>query len=280
MTVDADGVAIITWDVPGKSMNVMSLEGFAELDALIDRALADDGREGHRHHLGQGQLRRRHGPERPGEDEGRGGRRSGARPLRRPDGGRTRILRKIERAGMDPKTLKGGKPIAAALPGTALGIGLRNPAGLSPHLRRRQPEGQDRPARDHGRHLPRRGRHHAACPQDGRDGRRAVPAGRQDAASPPKAKGAGLVDEVVPARRAAGARQGLGAGGDGRRHREALGPEGLQDAGRRALSPGGLHDLRRAPRHGQRQDARASTRRPRRCCRRSTKARWCPSTPR
>ncbi|MGL4310485.1 MAG: FAD-dependent oxidoreductase, partial [Paracoccaceae bacterium] len=37
------------------------------------------------------------------------------------------ILRKIERAGMDPKTLKGGKPIVAALPGTALGIGLELP---------------------------------------------------------------------------------------------------------------------------------------------------------
>ncbi|MBU2360805.1 MAG: enoyl-CoA hydratase/isomerase family protein, partial [Alphaproteobacteria bacterium] len=37
------------------------------------------------------------------------------------------VLRRIERAGMDPKTLKGGKPIAAALPGTALGIGLEIP---------------------------------------------------------------------------------------------------------------------------------------------------------
>src|SRR6056297_1996379 len=36
------------------------------------------------------------------------------------------ILRKIERAGMDDKN-KGGKPIAAALPGTALGIGLEIP---------------------------------------------------------------------------------------------------------------------------------------------------------
>ncbi len=39
--VDADGVAIITWDVPGKSMNVMTLEGLRELDALIDRAHGD-----------------------------------------------------------------------------------------------------------------------------------------------------------------------------------------------------------------------------------------------
>ncbi|MEC8795444.1 MAG: 3-hydroxyacyl-CoA dehydrogenase NAD-binding domain-containing protein, partial [Pseudomonadota bacterium] len=37
------------------------------------------------------------------------------------------LLRKIERAGMDPKTNKGGKPIAAALPGTAVGIGLELP---------------------------------------------------------------------------------------------------------------------------------------------------------
>ncbi|MEM6308177.1 MAG: 3-hydroxyacyl-CoA dehydrogenase NAD-binding domain-containing protein, partial [Pseudomonadota bacterium] len=36
-------------------------------------------------------------------------------------------LRRIERAGMDPKTNKGGKPVAAALPGTALGIGLEIP---------------------------------------------------------------------------------------------------------------------------------------------------------
>jgi 3-hydroxyacyl-CoA dehydrogenase/enoyl-CoA hydratase/3-hydroxybutyryl-CoA epimerase len=37
------------------------------------------------------------------------------------------VLRKIERAGMDPKTNKGGKPIASALPGTAAGIGLELP---------------------------------------------------------------------------------------------------------------------------------------------------------
>ncbi len=37
------------------------------------------------------------------------------------------MLRKIELAGMDPKTKKGGKPIASALPGTAAGIGLELP---------------------------------------------------------------------------------------------------------------------------------------------------------
>jgi 3-hydroxyacyl-CoA dehydrogenase/enoyl-CoA hydratase/3-hydroxybutyryl-CoA epimerase len=37
------------------------------------------------------------------------------------------MLRKIERAGMDPQTNRGGKPIASVLPGTALGIGYELP---------------------------------------------------------------------------------------------------------------------------------------------------------
>ncbi len=43
---DADGVCTITWDVPGKSMNVMSMAGFAELDGLIAAALGDPSVKG------------------------------------------------------------------------------------------------------------------------------------------------------------------------------------------------------------------------------------------
>ncbi|QIE40566.1 3-hydroxyacyl-CoA dehydrogenase [Rhodobacteraceae bacterium SC52] len=124
--LDADGVATITWDVPGKSMNVMSQQGFADLDALIDRALADDACKGV--------------VITSGKDTFAGGmdlniiagmkEATAADPARGVFDGVMEIhhiLRKIERAGMDPKTLKGGKPIAAALPGTALGIGLEIP---------------------------------------------------------------------------------------------------------------------------------------------------------
>ena len=45
------------------------------------------------------------------------------------------ILRKIERAGMDAKTNKGGKPIVSVLPGTALGIGLEIPLATHRILR-------------------------------------------------------------------------------------------------------------------------------------------------
>ena len=122
MQKDADGVAIITWDVPGKSMNVLSLDGAEELDALIEDALADDAVKGIVITSGKADFA-------AGMDlnvlaqmkEG------GAQAVFDGVMSLHHMLRKIERAGMDPKTLKGGKPIAAALPGTALGIGLELP---------------------------------------------------------------------------------------------------------------------------------------------------------
>ncbi|MDX1786356.1 MAG: enoyl-CoA hydratase-related protein, partial [Roseovarius sp.] len=127
MEKHADGVAIITWDTVGKSMNVMNAQGFLDLEALVDDALADDavkgivitsGKEGS--FAGGMDLNViAKMKDDAGDDPARG----------LFDGvmGMHAILRKIERAGMDPKTNKGGKPIAAALPGTALGIGLEIP---------------------------------------------------------------------------------------------------------------------------------------------------------
>ena len=121
--VDTDGVATITWDVPGKSMNVMSLAGFAELNTHIDAAVADTRVKGVILTSGKKDFA--------------GGMDLNVIAKMRDEGGAEGIfngvmemhavLRKIERAGMDPKTLKGGKPIVAALPGTALGIGLELP---------------------------------------------------------------------------------------------------------------------------------------------------------
>ena len=119
---DADGVATITWDVAGKSMNVMSMAGFAELDAMIDRALADPAVKGviltsaKKDFAGGMDLN-------VIATMRQGGAQAIFDGLMRIHG----ILRKIERAGMDPRTLKGGKPIVAALPGTGLGIGFELP---------------------------------------------------------------------------------------------------------------------------------------------------------
>ncbi len=39
--LDADGVALITWDMPGRSMNVLTPEAIEELNALVDKVAAD-----------------------------------------------------------------------------------------------------------------------------------------------------------------------------------------------------------------------------------------------
>ena len=120
--MDADGVVTLTWDVKAKSMNVMSTEAFQDLSAKVDRALADPAAKGIIITSGKKDFA--------------GGmdlnviaamRAKGAQATFDGVMGMHQILRKIELAGMDPKTKKGAKPIVAALPGTALGIGLELP---------------------------------------------------------------------------------------------------------------------------------------------------------
>lgn len=127
MKTDADGIATITWDTVGKSMNVLNQQGFIDLDALVDQALADDAVKGIIITSGKD------GTFAGGMDlniiskmkESAGD--NPARGLMDGLMASHAVLRKIERAGMDPKTNKGGKPIACAMQGTGLGIGFEIP---------------------------------------------------------------------------------------------------------------------------------------------------------
>ncbi|MDH5529475.1 MAG: 3-hydroxyacyl-CoA dehydrogenase NAD-binding domain-containing protein [Paracoccaceae bacterium] len=124
--VDADGVATITWDVQGKSMNVLNLDSRDLLESFIDKALADPAVKGVI--LTSGKKDFAGGmdlniiakmKESAGDDPARG--------LFEGIMAFHALERKIELGGMDFKTKKGGKPIVAALPGTGLGIGLEIP---------------------------------------------------------------------------------------------------------------------------------------------------------
>ncbi|MFY0311766.1 3-hydroxyacyl-CoA dehydrogenase NAD-binding domain-containing protein [Leisingera sp. D0M16] len=120
--VDADGVAIITWDAEGKSMNVLTREAFGLVEEYVDRALEDENvkgiviTSGKKDFAGGMDLNvlatiREESGDNPAQglfDFTMGGH---------------RILRKLELAGMDPKTKKGGKPVACAINGTCAGIG-------------------------------------------------------------------------------------------------------------------------------------------------------------
>ncbi|MEM7212569.1 MAG: hypothetical protein AAF479_11865, partial [Pseudomonadota bacterium] len=46
LAVDGDGIATITWDLPGATMNVMNEQGIRQLDALVDQVLSDDAIKG------------------------------------------------------------------------------------------------------------------------------------------------------------------------------------------------------------------------------------------
>ncbi|MEO0939145.1 MAG: 3-hydroxyacyl-CoA dehydrogenase NAD-binding domain-containing protein [Pseudomonadota bacterium] len=127
MTKGADGVAMITWDVPGKTMNVMSVDGLQQLSDLIDDAHADaavkgivitSGKDGS--FAGGMDLNLLADLKASAGDNPAQGLFDGTMQMHG-------LLRKIELAGMDPKTQKGAKPTAAALPGTAAGIGLELP---------------------------------------------------------------------------------------------------------------------------------------------------------
>ncbi|PZX15249.1 3-hydroxyacyl-CoA dehydrogenase/enoyl-CoA hydratase/3-hydroxybutyryl-CoA epimerase [Palleronia aestuarii] len=121
MTTDANGIAVISWDAEGRSMNVLTREAFEVVEGLIDAALSDDAVKGivitsakkeFAGGMDLGVLSRIR--EEAGEDP--------AQALFEFTMNGHRILRKLERAGMDERN-RGGKPVACAINGTCAGIG-------------------------------------------------------------------------------------------------------------------------------------------------------------
>jgi 3-hydroxyacyl-CoA dehydrogenase/enoyl-CoA hydratase/3-hydroxybutyryl-CoA epimerase len=130
-----DGIATITWDLPGASMNVLNEQGIAELDAHVDTALGDAAVKGviitsaKKDFAGGMDLNVI--ARMKSEVEAKGG--NVAETIFGFVMHLHGVLRKIERAGADPKTGKGGKPFVWACPGTSMGIGTE--IGLACHRR-------------------------------------------------------------------------------------------------------------------------------------------------
>ncbi|MEM9430948.1 MAG: 3-hydroxyacyl-CoA dehydrogenase NAD-binding domain-containing protein [Pseudomonadota bacterium] len=130
----ADGVATITWDLPDATMNVLNEQGIRELDACVDQVLADDAIKGAVITSGKADFAGGMDLNVIAETKSRAA--ASGNPaeavfnmIMELHG----VLRKIETAGADPKTKKGGKPFCWAAPGTAAGIGLE--IGLACHHR-------------------------------------------------------------------------------------------------------------------------------------------------
>ncbi len=121
-TTEGD-VAIITWDMGDRSMNVMTADVIRELDAHVDTVLADDSLKGAVITSAKADMG-------GGVDLGM---LAEIKAQAASSGGHVgealfgfvwalhSLYRKIEVGGADPKTKKGGKVFAAATPGTALG---------------------------------------------------------------------------------------------------------------------------------------------------------------
>ena len=123
LDVDADGIALVTWDMPGRSMNVIDMDVIAELGAIVEKVATDAAIKGAVDHLGQGHVLRRRRPHHAGK--------AGAPTMRRrsrPKGeeaAATMVFETSRKLSLVFRKLEtSGKPWVAALNGTAMGGGF------------------------------------------------------------------------------------------------------------------------------------------------------------
>ena len=184
LDIDADGIALITWDMPGRSMNVIDRRG--------DRGAVEHRREGRGrrrdqgrgHHLGQGHVLRRRRSHAAGN-----ARRAPSTTWPRRRARRPRPRRCSRRAASCRSSTGGSRPAASR--GSPRSTAPRWAAAsssprLPPPHRRRQREDPPRPARDQGRAVSRRRRHAAHRAHDAAGRRAAIPAQGRPAHARPR----------------------------------------------------------------------------------------------
>ncbi len=131
-SIDLDGIATIDWNVPKSQLNVLTLSGLETLESIIDEVLENSKIKGviitsmKKDFSGGMDLKMLSKFESSKENSPSSQIYDLVMRLHR-------MLRKLELAGMDPKTKKGGKPVVWACPGISAGIGTE--IGLACHHR-------------------------------------------------------------------------------------------------------------------------------------------------
>ena len=180
--VDADGIALVTWDMADRSMNVITMELIAELGAIVEKVAADAAIKGavvtsaKDAFCGGADLTML---ERMGDDLCRHRAQAG------------RGSRRAIRVRREPQAVAALSPPGDLRQAVGLraqrhrrGRRLRAGARLPSAHRRRQSEDAARPARDQDRPVPRRRRHHARRPHAAAGRRAAIPARRATSSRP------------------------------------------------------------------------------------------------
>jgi 3-hydroxyacyl-CoA dehydrogenase/enoyl-CoA hydratase/3-hydroxybutyryl-CoA epimerase len=159
--VDSDGIALVTFDVPGRSMNTLTASVIKEIGDVVERIKTDEAIKGAVITSGKAErlLRRR----RPGRH---GRRHAGRRLLQAAFDAGLALNKRVARSG----DLRQAGRRGHQRPGLGGGLELT----LACHYRvvGRQSEDPARPARDQGRPVPGRRRHPAPAAPDRRPGRR------------------------------------------------------------------------------------------------------------
>ena len=258
--IDADGIALVTWDMPGRSMNVITPKVMEELAAIVEKVAERRRDQGRRHHLRQGHVLRRRRPDHAGKPEPhlRRADKVAGRRRRRMRGCSTRAAScRCSTAASRPAASPGSRR-STALPRRRLRAGARLP---SPR-RRRQRQDAARPARNQGRPVSRRRRHATRRAHAAAGAMRCRFLLKGDQLRVNRAKAMKLIDAVVPqAELVTAAKDWIKAGGSAKAPWDVDGfklPGGLVyskagmrcwPAGERALSPRDLRQLSGGARH-------------------------------